>query len=200
MLSLRRDHGVVVDSEHFSRPAQGATTVGYKLVSRGQLVVNRLQANNGLVFDSALDGLVSPDYSVFAARDARVVMPFLSQLLRTQPYRDHFRRESTGLGTGSAGFLRLYDDRFLETTVALPPQDEQLLILRLLDHANGRVRRYIGTKQKQIKLLEEQKQAIINRVVTRGLDPNVRLKSSCIEWLPAASSGPFSTSSRSVRI
>ena len=46
----------------------GATTVGYKIVTKGQLVVNRLQANNGLVFDSSVDGLVSPDYSVFEPR------------------------------------------------------------------------------------------------------------------------------------
>lgn len=124
LLSLRRDHGVVVYSEHFSRPAQGATTVGYKIVKKGQLVVNRLQANNGLVFDSSLNGLVSPDYSVFESRD-QVSMPYLSLLLRTATYRDHFRRESTGLGTGSAGFLRLYDDRLLETVVVLPSLDEQ---------------------------------------------------------------------------
>src|SRR5688572_192446 len=130
LLSLRRDHGIVVYSEHFSRPAQGATTVGYKIVNKGQLVVNRLQANNGLVFDSSLDGLVSPDYSVFEHRGAdQIVMPYLSLLLRTPPYRDHFRRESTGLGTGSAGFLRLYDDRFLETPVVLPATGEQTSIL-----------------------------------------------------------------------
>jgi type I restriction enzyme S subunit len=182
LLSLRRDHGIVVYSEHFSRPAQGATTVGYKIVNKGQLVVNRLQANNGLVFDSSLDGLVSPDYSVFESRD-QVSMPYLSLLLRTATYRDHFRRESTGLGTGSAGFLRLYDDRFLDTPVVLPPAGEQAAILRFLDHADRRIRRYIRAKQKLIALLEEQKQAIIHRAVTRGLDPNVRLKPSGVEWL-----------------
>src|SRR5262245_47450175 len=79
LLSLRRDHGIVVYSEHFSRPAQGASTVGYKIVTKGQLVLNRLQANNGLVFDSSLDGLVSPDYSVFEQRRSdQIVMPYLS--------------------------------------------------------------------------------------------------------------------------
>ncbi len=172
LLSLRRDHGIVVYSEHFSRPAQGATTVGYKIVNKGQLVVNRLQANNGLVFDSSLDGLVSPDYSVFEPR-ARIGMRYLSLLLRTPTYRDHFRRESTGLGTGSAGFLRLYDDRFLETPVVMPPVPEQAAIVRFLDHADRRIRRLINAKQKLIALLEEQKQAVIHRAVTRGLDPSV---------------------------
>lgn len=182
LLSLRRDHGIVVYSEHFSRPAQGATTVGYKIVNRGQLVVNRLQANNGLIFDSSLDGLVSPDYSVFEPRE-EIVLRYLSQLFRTATYRDHFRRESTGLGTGSAGFLRLYDDRFLETPVVLPPVPEQAAIVRFVDHADRRVRRYIRAKQKLITLLEEHRQGIIHRAVTRGIDPDVPLRPSGLEWL-----------------
>ena len=60
---------------------------------------------------------------------------------------------------------------------------EQAAIVRFLDHADRRIRRYIRAKQKLIKLLEEQKQAIIHRAVTRGLDPNVRLKPSGVEWL-----------------
>ena len=120
LLSLRRDHGIVIYAEHFSRPPQGATMIGFKLVEVRQIVVNRLQANNGLIFCSGLRGLVSPDYSVL-----EVVAPvdgqYLGHLLRTAPYRAHFRREATGLGTGSSGFLRLYDDRLLRTVVALPP-------------------------------------------------------------------------------
>jgi type I restriction enzyme, S subunit len=56
-------------------------------------------------------------------------------------------------------------------------------IARFLDHADRRIRRYIRAKQKLIRLLEEQKQAIIHRVVTRGLDPDVRLKPYGVEWL-----------------
>ena len=104
LLSLRRDLGVVVYAEHFSRPPQGATLVGYKLVEAGQLVINRLQANNGLLFCSGLSGVVSPDYSVFAAK-VTCRHEYLGNLLRTVTYKAHFRRESTGLGTGSAGFL-----------------------------------------------------------------------------------------------
>ena len=63
------------------------------------------------------------------------------------------------------------------------PPAEQAAIVRFLDHADRRIRRYIRAKQKLIKLLEEQKQAIIHRAVTRGLDPNVRLKPSGVEWL-----------------
>lgn len=64
-----------------------------------------------------------------------------------------------------------------------PPLPEQAAIVRFLEPADTRIRRYIRAKQKLIKLLEEQKQAIIHRAVTRGLDPNVCLKPSGVEWL-----------------
>ena len=60
---------------------------------------------------------------------------------------------------------------------------EQNAIVRFLDHANRRIERYIRAKKKLISLLNEQKQAIIHRAVTRGLDTNVRLKPSGIPWL-----------------
>ena len=65
----------------------------------------------------------------------------------------------------------------------LAPLPEQSAIVRYLDHVDRRIRRYIRAKQKLVKLLEEQKQALIHQIVTRGLDPNVRLKPSGVEWL-----------------
>ena len=67
--------------------------------------------------------------------------------------------------------------------IPLPPPPEQRAIVRYLDYVDRRIRRYISTKQKLIALLEEEKQAIINQAVTRGLDPNVRLKPSGVGWL-----------------
>ncbi len=66
---------------------------------------------------------------------------------------------------------------------AVPPREEQDAIVRFLNHANRRIERYIRAKKKLMALLNEQKQAIIHRAVTRGLDPNVRLKPSGVPWL-----------------
>ena len=63
------------------------------------------------------------------------------------------------------------------------PRLSSSAIVRYLDHADRRIRRYVSAKRKLITLLEEEKQAVINRAVTRGLDPNVRLKPSGVEWL-----------------
>jgi type I restriction enzyme, S subunit len=70
-------------------------------------------------------------------------------------------------------------------SVPCPSLSEQAAIVHFLDYMDRRIRRYIRAKQKLIKLLEEQKQAIIHQAVTRGLDSNVRLKPSGIEWLDA---------------
>lgn len=85
------------------------------------------------------------------------------------------------LGSGLRQNLNFSDIKRMP--VLVPPKEEQAAIVRFLDYVDQRIRRYIRAKQKLIKLLEEQKQAIIHRAVTRGLDPNVRLKPSGVEWL-----------------
>ena len=87
----------------------------------------------------------------------------------------------------TASFIRDGQDlnfaNFCEVDLPCPPLSEQSAIARFLDHADRRIRRYIRAKQRLIKLLQEQRQAIVHRAVTRGLDPNVRLKPCGVEWL-----------------
>ena len=66
----------------------------------------------------------------------------------------------------------------------IPSRDEQFIIARYLDHVRERVDCYIGAKERLISLLNERKQAIINRAVTRGLDPNAPMKQTGIDWMP----------------
>ena len=96
------------------------------------------------------------------------------------------------LGIANQELLRLstgstYDAVTVGTVGALalptPPLDEQRAIVRYLDHVDDRIRRYVAAKEKLIALLEEERQAVIHRAVTRGLDPNVLLKPSGIDWL-----------------
>ena len=65
----------------------------------------------------------------------------------------------------------------------LPPTSEQTSIVRFIDHVDRRIERYISGVKELIRLLEEQKEAIIHRAVTRGPDPNVRFKPSGMDWL-----------------
>ena len=86
------------------------------------------------------------------------------------------------LGQGST-FTELSGTQLSDFRLPLPPFPEQQAIVRYLDHADRRIRRYVSAKRKLIALLAEEKQAVVNRAVTRGLNPNVRLKPSGVEWL-----------------
>ena len=91
-----------------------------------------------------------------------------------------------GLGSGLRQNLDWSDFKHLPCSV--PPLPEQAAIVRFLDHADRRIRRYIRAKQKLIALLEEQKQAIIHQAVTGQIDvrtgePYPSYKNSGVEWL-----------------
>ena len=84
--------------------------------------------------------------------------------------------------------LNLNTDTVGGIYLAWPPESEQTAIVRFLDHADRRIRRYIRAKQKLIALLEEQKQAIIHQAVTGQIDvrtgqPYPAYKPSSVPWL-----------------
>ena len=86
-----------------------------------------------------------------------------------------------GLGSGLRQNLEWEDFKYLPCPI--PPLDEQAAIVRYLDDADQRIRAYVSAKERLIALLEEERQAVIHQAVTRGLDPNVKLKPSGVEWL-----------------
>ena len=77
----------------------------------------------------------------------------------------------------------IYGKQLKYLRIPIPPPEEQAAIVRFLDHADEQIQRYIAGKERLITLLEEQRQALVHQAVTRGLDPNVRLKPSGVEWL-----------------
>ncbi|HNU11627.1 MAG TPA: restriction endonuclease subunit S [Rubrivivax sp.] len=105
---------------------------------------------------------------------------FADYLLRTSIYAAEYQRRSTGVNSSR---LRLYPEQFLRTPVLLPPLEDQMAIVRFLDSANGQLDRVVRAKRKVAAMLTEQKQAIIQRAVTRGFDTTARLASSGIPWL-----------------
>jgi type I restriction enzyme S subunit len=155
------------------------TLIGYKKYRAGQVVMNRMQAWSGMFGAASVDGLVSPDYAVFEVIGGNDVA-FIVERLRAPDLVGRFALESKGIGSG---FNRLYTDRFGPIAITLPPPTEQKAIVRFLGWANVRLERAIRAKRKVIALLGEQKQAIIHRAVTRGLDATVPLKHSGVPWL-----------------
>ena len=158
---------------------RAATLVGYKKVCANDLVINIMLAWNGSLGISRYEGVASPAYCVY--RFNQNVLPwYYHELLRLPVYKGRIKVASTGVVESR---LRLYSEELGRVEAILPPLEEQAAIVRFLDHATRRLDKAIRDKRKIIALLNEQKQAIIHRAVTRGLDPDVPLKDSCIPWL-----------------
>ena len=79
--------------------------------------------------------------------------------------------------------MHIYSNQLKYLWLPLPPLDEQATIVRYLDHADDLINRHISTKERLIALLEEQRQAVIHRAVTQGIDPDVPLESSSVPQL-----------------
>lgn len=143
-----------------------ASLVGYKRVTPDDLVMNIMLAWNGSLGVSPVEGIVSPAYCVFRATPG-VEPRYLHYLLRTPLFTGMFKTVSTGVVDSR---LRLYPDVFLRLPTLVPPIAEQAAIVRFLDHADRRIRRYIAAKRRLIALLDEQKQALVNRIACRDGD------------------------------
>ena len=150
----------------------------YKVVKNGQFVMNKMKAWQGSYGVSQHDGIVSPAYYVFDIRE--VSRKYFHAATRSKTYVPFFAQASDGVRIGQ---WDLSQTRMREIPFLLPPLPEQAAIVRYLDYVDRRIRRYVSAKRKLIALLEEEKQAVVNQAVTRGLDPNVRLKPSGVEWL-----------------
>ena len=158
---------------------RASSLVGYKRVAVNDFVINIMLAWNGSMGVSRYDGIASPAYCVYRFKSGALPW-YYHELLRLPVYKGRIKTASTGVVESR---FRLYSDDLGRIEAIQPPPDEQAAIVRFLDHANRRLERTIRAKRKVIALLNEQKQAIIHRAVTRGLDPNVPLKPSGIPWL-----------------
>jgi type I restriction enzyme S subunit len=183
MLSVTITKGVVYQRElltvSLKKDGSRLDKSAYKVVRPGDIAYNKMRAWQGAVGVSEYQGIVSPAYVVQRPRD-RANPKYLHYLFRTPAFAKEAERWSYGI---TSDMWSLRPEHFRMIYTCLPPLGEQAAIVHFLDHADRRIRRFIRAKQKLIKLLEEQKQAITHRAVTRGLDPNVRLKPSGVEWL-----------------
>ena len=177
LLSLTKQGVVVRDMENPEGkfPAQFDS---YQVIEPGDLIfclfdIDETPRTVGL---SSLHGMITGAYTRFVCAD-EAARRFVYLLYVALDNGKHLKPLYTGLRKV------ITKSTFLSAKMPLPSPPEQAAIVRFLDHADRCIRRYIRAKQKLVTLLEEQKQAIIHRAVTRGLDPNVRLKPSGVPWL-----------------
>ena len=151
----------------------------YKLVCPGDIAYNTMRAWQGAIGVSDLRGIISPAYVVQRMRGVHNPRYF-HHLFRTPGFAKEAESWSYGI---TSDMWSLRPEHFKAIYSPLPSAEEQAAIVRFLDHATHRLDKTIRAKRKIIALLNEQKQAIIHRAVTRGLNPDVPLKDSGIPWL-----------------
>ncbi len=180
LLSLSQYTGVKLRREtDFAGTHEAESNEGYNVVHKGQLVMNIMLAWNGSYALSDYDGLISPAYCVFNFK-IDCVKRYFHYLLRTSGYPSAFKTMSRGIIDSR---LRLYPEQFYTFPTIYPPLSTQQRIADFLDRKCAEIDKLAALQETMIDELKRYKQSVITEAVTKGLDPNVPMKDSGVEWI-----------------
>lgn len=181
LLSVTREQGVIlrdVESKEENHNYIPNDLSGYKLVRKGDFVINKMKSWQGSYGVSNYEGIVSPAYYVckleFENKD------FFSKSIRSKAYVPFFNQYSKGIRVDQWDLspIALKNIPFFE-----PPLSEQNEIVAYLDKKVSKIDNYIVTAEKKIAELDELKQVTIADAVTHGITPNAPMKDSEIPWI-----------------
>lgn len=184
LLSVYRDYGVIPKSsrdDNNNKPSEDLSP--YQLVEPDDLVMNKMKAWQGSIAISEYEGIVSPAYFVYQPNKIffeQAHPRYVHYLLRNPIYITQYLSRSKGIRINQ---WDLDPDEFRNIELLLPSKSEQHKIFSFLDHETIRIDKLIEKQQQLIELLKEKRQAVISHAVTKGLNPDVPMKDSGIEWL-----------------
>ena len=168
-------NGIVPQMEHVAKTDAGDNR---KKVCKNDFVINSRSDRKGSSGVSEFEGSVSLISTVL---EPGFYLPrFAHHLFRSYNFQEEFYRSGKGI------VADLWSTRYAEMKnilVPLVPEHEQEAIANFLDRETARIDNLIAEKQTFINLLKEKRQALISHVVTKGLDPNVKMKDSGIDWI-----------------
>ena len=154
---------------------------GYQGIRKGDLVIHAMDAFAGAIGVSDSDGKATPVYSVCLPHDKQKIdVYFYAYYLRNLALSGFISSLAKGIRERSTDFR--YAD-FAELLLPIPPYLEQQKIAQFLDDKTAKIEQAVDLAEKQIALLKEHKQILIQNAVTRGLNPDVPLKDSGVEWI-----------------
>ncbi|MBE8718553.1 restriction endonuclease subunit S [Cellvibrio polysaccharolyticus] len=182
LLSITREQGVIerdVDDQESNHNFIPDDLSGYKKLEKGQFGMNKMKAWQGSYGVSKFTGIVSPAYFVFDFTKA-INPEFFNWAIRSKLYVSFFGSASDGVRIGQ---WDLSKTRMKVIPFVLPSEEEQSLIANFLDKKTTQINDAIAIKEQQINLLKERKQIIIQQAVTQGLDLNVPMKDSGVDWI-----------------
>jgi type I restriction enzyme, S subunit len=191
ILSLTAKKGVIPYSDKGGGGNKAKEDISqYNLAYPDDLIINCMNVVAGSVGLSKYYGAISPVYYALSKRSDSININFINHVFQLKS----FQRSLIGLGNGilmretEAGNLntirmRIPMSKLYRVLLPLPPKEEQDQIVRYLDSKSVKINKFIKNKKRLIELLKEQKQAVINQAVTKGLDPDAKMKPSGVEWL-----------------
>lgn len=154
---------------------------GYQGIRKGDLVIHAMDAFAGAIGISDSDGKATPVYSVCLPHDKQKIdVYFYAYYLRNLALSGFISSLAKGIRERSTDFR--YAD-FAELLLPIPSYLEQQKIAQFLDDKTAKIDQAVDLAEKQIALLKEHKQILIQNAVTRGLNPDVPLKDSGVEWI-----------------
>jgi type I restriction enzyme S subunit len=180
MLSVSGYRGIEIkEYDDENRRRTDEDLIGYRIVRKGQLVVNTMWLNYAGLGVSSFEGHVSPAYRSYWIAD-NLNKRFIHYLLRSSLYVNGYTKYLTGIRPNS---LQMSRDDLMAFPILIPSQHEQYTIAAFLDRETAKIDALIAEQQRLIELLKEKRQAIISHAVTKGLNPDAPMKDSGIEWL-----------------
>ena len=154
--------------------------IGYQGVRKGDLVIHNMDAFAGAIGVSDTDGKATPVYACCTPKREDINQYYYCYLLRFLARNGFILSLAKGIRERSTDFR--FND-FKELYLPVPSRREQDAMVSYLDSSIAKIDTAISQQQKMIDLLNERKQIIINNAVTKGLDPNVKMKDSGVDWI-----------------
>ncbi|MEK0213752.1 restriction endonuclease subunit S [Acinetobacter junii] len=181
-LTASQKYGMIPQNEFMALEGRRVTQVEFnseilKHVEKGDFVISMRSFQGGLEY-SEYTGSVSSAY-VALKPITGIFSLFFKYLFKSQRYIEALQSTSNLVRDGQA----LRYDNFCMVDLFLPPIEEQMKIANFLNQRIIDIDQAISIKEQQIALLNERKQIIIQKAVTQGLDPNVSMKDSGVEWI-----------------
>ena len=181
LLSVTREQGVIErdkDDKEENHNFVPEDLSGYKYIEKGDFAINKMKAWQGSYAVSEFNGIVSPAYYTCKLRG--VEKEFFSIAIRSKAYVPFFTQYSKGIRVGQ---WDLNPNALKTIPFFLPPLAEQKKIVSYLEGKTSKIDAYVAEKEKEILLLQELKQKTIADAVTKGLNPDVKMKDSGISWI-----------------
>ena len=180
ILSLLKDKGIIPYDEKGAIGNNSKEDLSqYKIARKGDLVINSMNVIIGSVGITQYDGYISPAYYSFKPKGI-INLIYYYYLMTLRSVQQSIRCYSKGIMEIR---LRITSNDFLSMPFPFPPKSEQTAIANYLNSVTSKIDEAISQQQKMIDLLNERKQIIIQNAVTKGLDPNAKMKDSGVEWI-----------------